>query len=164
MSKAPLKERFRINMKKGEMVLVHPSPAQINELKGNKTTPLPAIVVSVWENEYPNHPKCTTGINVRVFTDSDENPLWLTSLPMECPEVVELYGDKTATYELMQSPIGAGRSHCLWLQVPAEKMLYDAISEIERMGADERLSKAQMLITEAQALLSGYVDESITKK
>lgn len=83
------------------MVLVHLSGAQINDLKGNKLSPMPAIVVSVWENEYPQHPKCTTGINVRVFTDSNDTPLWLTSLPMLCDEAKELFGEETATFELI---------------------------------------------------------------
>jgi len=88
-------------MKKGELVLVHLSDAQIEELKGNKLSPMPAIVVNVWENEYVHHPKSPIGVNVRVFTDSSDNPLWLTSLPMQFDGVKEMFGDQTATYECM---------------------------------------------------------------
>jgi len=88
-------------MKQGEMVLVHLSDAQISELKGNKLSPMPAIVVSVWDTEYPHHPKSQAGVNVRVFTDSSDNPLWLTSLPMKFDGVIEMFGNQIATYEIM---------------------------------------------------------------
>lgn len=88
-------------MKQGDIVLVHLSDAQLNALHGNKLSPMPAIVVTIWENEFPTHPKDKTGINVRVFTDSDDSPLWLTSLPMNFDGVKEMYGQGIATYELI---------------------------------------------------------------
>lgn len=42
---------------------------------------------------------------------------------------------------------------------PAELNIQDAIVSIEKMGADERLSKAQSLLAEAQNLVADYVDE-----
>lgn len=90
------------------MVLVHLSDAQIANLKGNKLSPMPAIVVSVWKDEYPNHPKSAIGINVRVFTDSNDNPLWLTSLPMYFDGAKEMFGDKCSTYELIEYDIVHG--------------------------------------------------------
>lgn len=144
--------------------MVHLSDAQLSELKGNRLSPMPAVVMSIWENEYPHHPKCTTGINVRVLTDSSDNPLWLTSLPMHFDGVKEVFGNETATWEPRYVPYGGSRSHCLWLQTKAERLCYDAISEIETMGADERLSKAQCLIDEAKRLVSSYVDEDIKNR
>lgn len=88
-------------MKKGEMVLVHLSNEQARNLTGNQISPMPAIIVNVWDGEYPQHPHCTSGLNVRVFTDSNDNPLWLTSLPMKFDGVEEMFGNETATFEAL---------------------------------------------------------------
>lgn len=89
-------------MKQGEMVLVHLTNVQIKEFKGNNTTPVPAIIVSFWENEYPDHPIDKTGINVRVFTDSGESVPWLTSLPMKYDGIDKDFHYPIASYELLE--------------------------------------------------------------
>lgn len=86
-------------MKQGEMVLVYLSDAQIAELKGNKLSPMPGIVVSVWVNEYPSHPNNKDGVNVRVFTDSNDTPLWLTSLPENFDGAKEMFGNECAFFK-----------------------------------------------------------------
>lgn len=45
--------------------------------------------------------------------------------------------------------------------VPAEKAITDAITIIEHLGADVRLTNAQIKLTEARALVSEYIDEMI---
>jgi len=52
----------------------------------------PATVVAIWENEYPNNPKCTLGLNLKVHTDA-MNDLWVTSAEAEtenpsCPHAL----------------------------------------------------------------------------
>lgn len=43
--------------------------------------------------------------------------------------------------------------------VPAEKHCYDAIVEIEKLGADVRLTEAQQLISKAQGLVADVIEE-----
>lgn len=81
------------------MVLVHLSEDIIQGLKGNKLSPMPGIVVSVWENEYSHHPLNPVGVNVRVFTDSNDTPLWLTSLPMNFDGAKEMFGNSCSFFE-----------------------------------------------------------------
>ncbi len=45
------------------------------------------------------------------------------------------------------------------LMVPAEKMITDAIHTIEEMGADTRLTEAQVLLDQARSKVADYVDE-----
>ncbi len=56
------------------------------------------------------------------------------------------------------------RRNNLELMTPAERAIYDATVEVEKVGADERLTKAVMLLEEAQNLVANYVDENINKE
>lgn len=47
------------------------------------------------------------------------------------------------------------------LNTEAEIIINDAIQEIEKMGADEGLTKAQMLLDQAKNLVSDYIDNEI---
>jgi hypothetical protein len=44
--------------------------------------------------------------------------------------------------------------------VSAEKMIFEAIQEIEKMGADVLLSDAQLLLQQAKDKVSDFVDAS----
>lgn len=168
-------------MKQGEMVLVHLSDEQLQGLKGNKLSPMPAIVVSVWENEYVSHPICKTGVNVRVFTDSGDAPLWLTSLPMIYPNARAIFGDKCALYEPIRKEQkdsttfertmsadelrrpkevdGVPRRIRLDLNTPAELAIRNAMHEVEKAGADLKLTEAIVLLDKARALVADYVEQ-----
>jgi len=50
------------------------------------------------------------------------------------------------------------RRNRLDLNTPAEKAIYDAIQEVERVGAHEKLTEAVILLGKAKALVSDYVD------
>lgn len=50
------------------------------------------------------------------------------------------------------------RRNRLDLNTPAEKAIYDAIQEVERVGADEKLTEAVILLQKAKTLVSDYVD------
>lgn len=89
-------------MAPGTIVMVNLSAEQTNALNGNKLSQMPAVVTAVWDNEYAQHPVSPVGINVRVFTDSVDNPLWLTSLPLNFDGAKEMFGDGCATYQLME--------------------------------------------------------------
>jgi hypothetical protein len=52
----------------------------------------------------------------------------------------------------------------LELMTPAEKAIYDASLEVEKVGADERLTKAVVLLSEARNLVADYVDEQIHER
>lgn len=45
----------------------------------------------------------------------------------------------------------------LW--TPAELAIYNAAQEVERIGADPRLTEAGNLLTKAQDLIAEYVDD-----
>lgn len=49
----------------------------------------------------------------------------------------------------------------LWLNVPAELAIDAAIRRIEDMGADTRLTEAQMLLGKAKDLVAEYIDEKL---
>lgn len=42
--------------------------------------------------------------------------------------------------------------------VPAEKAIYDAMQEVEKVGADTRLTDAVVKLTEAKELVANYID------
>lgn len=44
------------------------------------------------------------------------------------------------------------------LNTPAEKSIYDAIQEVEKAGADVKLTEAVILLGKAKDLVSDYVD------
>lgn len=49
----------------------------------------------------------------------------------------------------------------LYLNVPAELAITNAIQEIEKLGADVRLTEAQILLQKAKDLVSDYIDENL---
>ena len=53
------------------------------------------------------------------------------------------------------------RRNYLSLSTPAEIAINNAHNEIEKLGADERLTKAQVLLTEAKKLISDFVDDTL---
>jgi hypothetical protein len=54
------------------------------------------------------------------------------------------------------------RRQRLELNTPAEKSIYDAIQEVEKVGADVKLTEAITLLTKAKDLVSDFVDNHIT--
>ncbi len=51
------------------------------------------------------------------------------------------------------------RRNRLDLNTPAEKAIYDAIQEVEKAGADVRLTEAVNLLSKARGLVADYVDK-----
>ena len=47
----------------------------------------------------------------------------------------------------------------LWLNTPAELAIYNAINEVEKIGADVRLTDAVMKLQEAKELVADFVDD-----
>ena len=56
------------------------------------------------------------------------------------------------------------RKSCINLLTKPEKIIYDAVQEVENIGADERLTKAIILLGEAQDLVSDFINEQIINK
>jgi hypothetical protein len=50
------------------------------------------------------------------------------------------------------------RRNRLDLNTPAEKAIYDAIQEVEKVGADPKLTDVVVMLAKAKDLLSDYVD------
>jgi len=50
------------------------------------------------------------------------------------------------------------RRNRLGLNTPAEKAIYDAIQEVEKVGADPKLTDVVVMLGKAKDLLSDYVD------
>lgn len=50
------------------------------------------------------------------------------------------------------------RRNRLDLNVPAEKAIYDAMQEVEKLPADVRLTEAVSLLAKAKDLVSDFVD------
>lgn len=44
------------------------------------------------------------------------------------------------------------------LNTPAERAIYDAMQEVEKVGADTRLTEAVILLSKARDLVADYVD------
>ncbi len=55
------------------------------------------------------------------------------------------------------------RRNYLDLNVSSEKAIYDSILEVEKLGADEKLTEAITLLSRARDLVSDYVDSQISK-
>jgi hypothetical protein len=51
------------------------------------------------------------------------------------------------------------RRNRLDLNTPAEKAIYDAIQEVEKIGADVKLTEAVIKLNEARSLVADFVDE-----
>lgn len=50
------------------------------------------------------------------------------------------------------------RRNCLDKMCPAEKAIYDAAQAVERMGCDERLTDAVILLGKARERVADFVD------
>ena len=53
------------------------------------------------------------------------------------------------------------RRSCIYLLTPAEKAVYDAMQEVEKVGADVRLTDAIILLSQTREKLADYFDEQI---
>lgn len=51
------------------------------------------------------------------------------------------------------------RRNRLDLNTPAEKAIYDAMQEVEKVGADVRLTEAVILLSKARELIADFVDK-----
>lgn len=60
---------------------------------------------------------------------------------------------------MLKDENGFPRRSRLDLCEPAEKIIYDAAQEVEKLGADERLTNAIIKLAEARELVSDYIDE-----
>jgi hypothetical protein len=56
------------------------------------------------------------------------------------------------------------RRNRLDLNTPAEKAIYDAVQEVEKVGADPKLTDVVLLLSKAKDLLSDYVDGKQTEQ
>lgn len=65
---------------------------------------------------------------------------------------------------MLKDENGIPRRIRLDLCEPAEKIIYDAIQEVEKLGADERLTNAVVKLSEAKELVSDYIDEIKTSE
>lgn len=54
------------------------------------------------------------------------------------------------------------RRNKLWLNTPAELAIFNAIQEVEKVGADVKLTDIVIMLEQAKNLLSDYIDN--TKK
>jgi hypothetical protein len=50
------------------------------------------------------------------------------------------------------------RRNYLHLNEKSEMAIYDAIQEVEKLGADEKLTEAVTLLSKARDLVSDYID------
>jgi hypothetical protein len=53
------------------------------------------------------------------------------------------------------------RRSCVYLLMPAEKAVYDAVQAVENVGADVRLTDAVVLLQLAREKLADYFDEQL---
>lgn len=60
---------------------------------------------------------------------------------------------------MLKDENGFPRRSRLDLCEPAELAIYNAIQEVEKAGADERLTNAIIKLQEAKELVSDYIDE-----
>lgn len=60
--------------------------------------------------------------------------------------------------------IKINRRNKLYENTSAEKAIYDAMQEVEKVGADVRLTEAVMLLAKAKDLVADYVDEKINNE
>lgn len=65
---------------------------------------------------------------------------------------------------MLKDENGIPRRRRLDLCEPAEKAIYDAAQEVEKLGADERLTKAVIKLAEARELVADYIDEKKSKE
>jgi len=63
----------------------------------------------------------------------------------------------------MKENITWPRRNRIDLLTPAEKAIYDAVQEVEKAGADVRLTESVILLSKARDLVADYVDEQLAK-
>lgn len=56
------------------------------------------------------------------------------------------------------------RRACIYLLTPTEKSVYDAMQEVEQLGADVRLTDAVVLLSQAREKLADYFDEQLRNR
>lgn len=62
----------------------------------------------------------------------------------------------------MENPLDSFPRRCkLYLNTPGELAIFDAMQEVEKIGADERLTNIVIMLGKARDLLSDYVDAKI---
>lgn len=61
----------------------------------------------------------------------------------------------------MRRSDGIPRRNDIQLRFPAEITISSAIQEVETLGCDTRLTEAVVMLGEAMALVSGFLDERI---
>lgn len=64
---------------------------------------------------------------------------------------------------MLKDDNGFPRRSRLDLCEAAEKIIYDAMQEVEKLGADERLTNAIVKLSEAKDLVSDFIDEKKSK-
>ncbi len=52
------------------------------------------------------------------------------------------------------------RRNKLWLNTPAELAIFNAIQEVEKVGADVKLTDIVIMLEQAKNLLSDYIDNT----
>jgi hypothetical protein len=72
----------------------------------------------------------------------------------------DLNSPKPGTGQLNIKPMRRIR---LDLQTPAEAKIREAIAEVEKTGADEKLTQAITHLSKAQELVADYIDENLKK-
>lgn len=65
---------------------------------------------------------------------------------------------------MLKDENGFPRRSRLDLCEAAEKIIYDAIQEVEKLGADVRLTNAVVKLSEAKDLVSDFIDEQISNR
>lgn len=57
-----------------------------------------------------------------------------------------------------EPPPGFKRRQCAWLRWAAERTITDAMMEVEAMPADERLTRALNLLSDARDAVADFID------
>jgi len=53
------------------------------------------------------------------------------------------------------------RQNKLWLLTPAEKAIFEAMQEVEKLPADVRLTEAITLLDKARSFVAHYINEQL---
>lgn len=84
-----------------------------------------------------------------------ENPKNISSTPPRFVTINHCKANTTATFP---------RRNRLDLNTVAEKAIYDAIQEVEKVGADPKLTDIVVMLGKAKELLSDFVDDKAESK
>lgn len=144
----------------GEIVLFTPNPDDSVAKSNHNSEPIPAIVTRVWSE---------VCVNIKIVPDNG---------PMQDRNSVTHQSANPAGYhfefqdehynpelKLRHIPVSVGpdglsspRRNRVDLFTPAEKAIYDAVQEVEKAGADVRLTHAVIKLSEARDLVADFVD------